>query len=389
LETLPEFVAMRLALILALGTALSTAGVAIAAQPAASAKATKVAPAGDPTIPPPGWSPPKNAMGQPDISGYWSNATMTPLTRNSRLTDKATLSAAEARSLEKVFAEALEEADRPTDPNAPTAPATDAKAAEAKLIAIRPDFAAAGGDVGGYNTFWIDPGAHIMEINGEFRTSILTTPNGQPPKRKDGAPGGRGGGYRDIYDSYETRSLGERCIMGFGSNAGPPMFANGYYNNNYQIVQTPDAVVIQVEMIHDSRIIRLNSQHRTDGVRPWMGDSIGHYEGNTLVVETTNIPQGQAFMGSWKNLKVTERFTRVTPTRVNYKFQVEDPDMWDQPWGGEYNFAPLRGILYEYACHEGNYALPGILAGARAAEKEKAEAGGATKSAASGKPGDQ
>jgi hypothetical protein len=380
LETPLEFVAMRLALILALGTALSTAGLATAglaiAAPAASAKA---APAGDPTIPPPGWSPPKNAMGQPDLSGYWSNATMTPLTRNARVTDKATLTAAEARALEKTFADALEEADKPTDPNAPTAPGTDDK-----LIALRPDFARAGGDVGGYNTFWIDPGAHIMEVNGEFRTSILTTPNGQPPKRKDGAPAGRGGGYRDIYDSYETRSLGERCIMGFGSNAGPPMFANGFYNNNYQIVQTPDAVVIQVEMIHDSRIIRLNGKHRTDGVRPWMGDSIGHYEGNTLVVETTNIPQGQAFMGSWKNLKVTERFTRVTPTRVNYKFQVEDPDMWDQPWGGEYNFAPLRGILYEYACHEGNYALPGILAGARAKDKE-----GAAQTAAAGKPGDQ
>jgi len=376
---------MRLALILALGTALSTAGLATAGLAiAAPAAPSKAAPTGDPTIPPPGWSPPKNAMGQPDLSGYWSNATMTPLTRNARVTDKATLTAAEARALEKTFAEALEEADKPTDPNAPTAPATDAKAAEAKLIAIRPDFAAAGGDVGGYNTFWIDPGAHIMEVNGEFRTSILTTPNGQPPKRKDGAPAGRGGGYRDIYDSYETRSLGERCIMGFGSNAGPPMFANGYYNNNYQIVQTPDAVVIQVEMIHDSRIIRLNGKHRTDGVRPWMGDSIGHYEGNTLVVETTNIPQGQAFMGSWKNLKVTERFTRVTPTRVNYKFQVEDPDMWDQPWGGEYNFAPLRGILYEYACHEGNYALPGILAGARAKDKE-----GAAQTAAAGKPGDQ
>ncbi|MGH6963531.1 MAG: hypothetical protein ACREE0_03515 [Phenylobacterium sp.] len=380
---------MRLALILALGTALSTTSLAIAAQPAAPAKAAKAAPAGDPTIAPPGWSAPKNAMGQPDISGYWSNATMTPLTRNARVTDKATLTAAEARALEKTFADALAEADRPTDLAAPTVLPGDAKAAEGKLVALRPDLAAAGGDVGGYNTFWIDPGAHIMEINGEFRTSILTTPNGQPPKRKDGAAGGRGG-YRDIYDSYETRSLGERCIMGFGSNAGPPMFANGYYNNNYQIVQTADSVVIQVEMIHDSRIIRLNSKHRTDGVRPWMGDSIGHYEGNTLVVETTNIPQGQAFMGSWKNLKVTERFTRVTPTRVNYKFQVEDPDMWDQAWGGEYNFAPLRGILYEYACHEGNYALPGILAGARAADKEKADAaGGSTKTAASGKPGDQ
>ncbi len=355
---------MRLVLILALGTALSTAGLALAA------------PVGDPTIAPKGWTPPKNPMGQPDISGYWSNATMTPLTRNTRVTNKPALSAAEARSLEKVFADALAEADRPTNPDAPTAPATDAKAAEAKLIAIRPDFAAAGGDVGGYNTFWIDPGAHIMEVNGEFRTSILTTANGMPPARKAGAPSG-GRGYRDVYDSYEDRSLGERCIMGFGSNAGPPMLANGYYNNNYQIIQTPDAVVIQVEMIHDSRIVRLKGAHRTDGVRPWMGDSIGRYEGNTLVVETTNIPAGQAFMGSWKNLKVTERFTRVSPTRVNYQFEVDDPEMWEKPWGGEYNFAPLKGILYEYACHEGNYALPGILGGARAQERDAGKKTGA------------
>jgi hypothetical protein len=105
-----------------------------------------------------------------------------------------------------------------------------------------------------------------------------------------------------------------------------------------------------------------------------MGDSIGHFDGNTLVVETTNIPQGQAFMGSWKNLKVTEWFTRVSPTRINYRFQVEDPDTWDKPWGGEYDFAPLKGIVYEYACHEGNYALPSILAGARRAEQTAAKA---------------
>jgi hypothetical protein len=177
----------------------------------------------------------------------------------------------------------------------------------------------------------------------------------QAPKRKDGASTSRfRRGGAGSFDNPENRGLGERCIMGFGRNAGPPMLPNGFYNNNYQIVQTPKTVAIDVEMIHDTRIVRLNVPHRTDGVRPWMGDSIGHYEGDTLVVETTNIPQGQAFMGSWKNLKVTERFTRVTPTRVNYKFQVEDPDMWDQPWGGEYNFAPLRGILFEYACHEGN-----------------------------------
>ena len=367
---------MRTALILLLGTALATTGLATAglalAAPAKSPRAAAVPI--NPTIAQRGWAM-KNAFGQPDLAGYWSNATMTPLTRNSRLTDKSVLTAAEARSLEKVFGDALAEADRPTDPDAPTKPATDAKAAEAKLIAIRPDFAAAGGDVGGYNTFWIDPGTHIMEVNGEFRTSIITTPNGQPPKRKPGAPAARSfADYRDIYDSYETRELGERCIMGFGSNAGPPMLANGYYNNNYQIVQTADAVVIQVEMIHDSRVVRLKGQHRTDGVRPWMGDSIGHYEGATLVVETTNIPQGQSFMGSWKNLKVTERFTRVSPTRINYQFQAEDPDTWDAPWGGEYDFAPMHGIIYEYACHEGNYALPGILAGARAKERDAAAA---------------
>jgi hypothetical protein len=319
-------------------------------------------------------------MGQPDLSGYWSNATMTPLTRNPKLTDKLVIPAAQAASLEKVFAEALAAADAPTDQKKGPGQVTDKDSPEAQLVKIRPDFAAAGGDVGGYNTFWIDPGNHMMEVNGEYRSSILTTPNGMPPARKAGAPPGRGF-PRDVYDSYENRSLGERCIMGFGANAGPPMLANGYYNNNYNIVQSPDAVVIQVELIHDTRIIRLKGGHRTDGVRQWMGDSIGHFEGNTLVVETTNIPQGQAFMGSWKNLKVTERFTRVSPTRINYQFQVEDPDTWDKPWGGEYDFSPLHGIVYEYACHEGNYALPAILAGARRQETEAAAKG------AAGKPG--
>jgi hypothetical protein len=359
------------ALALFAGASLIVCGADAAAQKPA-VKGAKAAPApADPTVRPPGWAPPKNAMGQPDLSGYWSNATMTPLTRNPKLTDKATIPASQAAALEKVFAEALAAADSPTDQKTGPGQVTDKNSPESKLVAIRPDFAAAGGDVGGYNTFWIDPGNHMMEVNGEYRSSIITTPNGLPPKRKDGAPAGRGF-PRDVYDSYENRALGERCIMGFGANAGPPMLANGYYNNNYNIVQSPDAVVIQVELIHDTRIIRLKGGHRTDGVRQWMGDSIGHFEGATLVVETTNIPQGQAFMGSWKNMKVTEWFTRVSPTRINYRFQIEDPDAWDKPWGGEYDFAPLHGIIYEYACHEGNYALPAILAGARRAEKEGA-----------------
>ena len=125
-------------------------------------------------------------------------------------------------------------------------------------------------------------------------------------------------------------------------------------------------------MVHDVRIIRLNATHRTDGIRPWMGDSIGHWEGNTLVVETTNIPQAEAYHGSWKNLTVTERFTRVGKDRLLYQFTISDPTMWDTSWGGEYEFSPLKGIVYEYACHEGNYALPGILGGARAEEAKAA-----------------
>jgi len=363
---------MRFALVLALGTALGAAP-ALAAAPAAPAKAApaanaaKTPPAADPTVRAPNWKTPRNEFGQPDLSGYWSNATLTPTVRNPKLSDKLVLPDAQAHQMEAAFATALAKADAPTDPNEKT---TDAKANEDKLLQIRPDFAAAGGDVGGYNAFWLDPGAHLMRVNGEYHTSLLTTPDGQPPKRKGG--GGTGGfrrGGLGSFDNPENRGLGERCIIGFGRNAGPPMLPNGFYNNNYEIVQTPNAVAIDVEMIHDTRIIRLNSQHRTDGVRPWMGDSIGHWEGDTLVVDTTNIPQAQNFYGSWKTLKVTEWFTRISPTRILYRFQVEDPQTWDKPWGGEYEFSPLKGVIYEYACHEGNYALPSILAGARHAEQ--------------------
>jgi hypothetical protein len=373
---------MRRILVLALSTltvsalALSAALAAPTAHPKSSA-----APAADPTIPQPGWKPPKNAEGQPDLSGYWTNATITPVARNLKLTDQATLTPAEAREKEKTWAAALAAADAPTAPDAPAA--APAKSTDSKLLAIRPDFAAAGGDVGGYNAFWLDPGTHILEVDGQFRTSILTTPNGEVPPRKGAQPGAAGGANaallrararaRNNYDSYESRGLGERCIMGFGRNAGPPMLPNGFYNNDYYIIQTPKTVAIDVEMIHDTRIVRLDAQHRTDGVRPWMGDSIGHYEGNTLVVETTNFPQAQNFYGSWKNLKVTEWFTRVSPTRINYRFQAQDPDTWAKPWGGEYDFSPMHGIIYEYACHEGNYALPSILAGARRQEQQAAK----------------
>ena len=346
---------MRRALILALGTAMAIAPVALIAGPAAAQPKAAAA-----------YKAPRNVYGQPDLSGYWSNASLTPLTRPGTVGGRATYTADEVKKLEAAVVTEVEEGNADTDPNAP------AEAPKASPN-VRPEFAAAGGDVGGYNRGWLDPGSHVMRVGGEARTSILTTPNGQMPARKPGAPPPpRFGGGSGAYDSYESRSLGERCIMSFGRNAGPPMLANGFYNNNYQFVQTGDTFLIQVEMIHDTRIVRLNGTHRTDGVRPYMGDSIGRWEGDTLVVETTNVPASQAWMGSWKDLKIVERFTRVGKNRVHYVFTAEDSTLWEKPWGGEYEFSPLQGVIYEYACHEGNYALPGILAGARAEEAAKA-----------------
>jgi len=250
------------------------------------------------------------------------------------------------------------------------------------LLELKPVFAAAGGDVGGYNRGWLDPGHTVMRVGGQPRTSLITTRDGRVPPRKTGpavvagygTEGGEGSrGPLGSFDNPENRPLGERCIM-FGGNVGPPMLPNGFYNNNYRIVQTPDAVAIEVEMVHDTRIVRLNAKHRSDDVRPWFGDSIGWWDGDTLVVETNHVPQKQAFMGAWKDLTVTERFTRVAKDRLRYSFSVNAPGSWDQPWGGEYEFAPLQGVIYEYACNEGNYALPGILAGARAAERERGQA---------------
>ena len=154
--------------------------------------------------------------------------------------------------------------------------------------------------------------------------------------------------------------------MSFGRSATPPMF-DQLYNSNYQFVQGKDTLAIWVEMVHDVRVVRIGGKHRTDGIRPYMGDSIGHWEGDTLVVETTNIPQSGAYQGSWEHLTMIERFTRVAPNRLHYQFIVNDPTMWDQPWGGEYEFAK-GSPPFEYACHEGNYALEDVLAGARAAD---------------------
>jgi hypothetical protein len=211
--------------------------------------------------------------------------------------------------------------------------------------------------------------ATVMRVGGQPRTSLITsTTDGRLPPRKPGAvlqtrlpPLAAGAGN---HDNPETDTNDDRCLAGAGYQSGPVLLP-ALRNNKYQIIQSKDAVAIETEMVHDVRVIRLNATHRTDGVRPWFGDSIGHYEDGTLVVETTNFPRQNVFRGSWEHLKVTERFTRVGDKAILYRFTVEDPTLWTQPWGGEYEFHPASGPIYEYACHEGNYDFEFGLATAR------------------------
>ena len=317
------------------------------------------------------WTTPRNAWGQPELSGEWSNVSMTP---ESRRKDVSGLiyTPEQARKIESDADQYAADAGKNVDPSV----GAFAKGGVKEPSNTRPEFVAASGGTGGYDYGWLDPGTRIGRVNGEPRTSILTTPDGQAPKAKvaAGVPA-EYAHYKDRSDNPEWMSMGDRCLMSFGRNAGPPMLPNGFYNNDYRIVQTADEVAIEVEMVHDVRHIRLNGAHRTDGIRPLMGDSIGRYEGDTLVVETTNIPESQQYKGSWKTLTVTERFTPVGPGRLLYRFTIHDPALWDADWGGEYEFHPLKGRIYEYACHEGNYALEHMLAGARAEEKRVATEG--------------
>jgi hypothetical protein len=228
---------------------------------------------------------------------------------------------------------------------------------------------AGSGDTGGYNALFIDRGSELARVDGVKRTSlIIDPPDGRvppltPEARTRLASMRRGGGT----GSAQDRPLSERCLMSFGSSSGPPMLPV-LYNNNYQIVQTPDTVMILVEMIHDARIIRMNGTHKPDNVRQWLGDSIGHWEGDTLVVDTANFNDQVVFRGSSKNLHVIERFTRVDAKTLLYKATIDDPTTFTKSWTLEYPFVADRGPIFEYACHEGNYALVDILEGARKQE---------------------
>src|SRR4051794_13889795 len=261
---------VRRALMLFLGTALVAAPLtALAADapmaaPGAAPVAAKASPA---------FKAPKNAFGQPDLSGFWTNATLTPMTRSPAVGGRPAYTPQEVKKMEAAVVAEVEEGNAPTDPNAP------AEAKRREDANIRPEFAAAGGDVGGYNRGWLDPGSTVMRVHGEPRTSFLTTPNGRALPKKAGAvaPVGapRPAGPMGQFDGPESRPLGERCIVSFGRTGGPPMLPNGFYNNNYHFIQTPTEVVIEVEMVHDVRHIRLNAKdHLAPNVRPWFGDSI-------------------------------------------------------------------------------------------------------------------
>jgi hypothetical protein len=310
------------------------------------------------------WKTPHTEYGQPDLQGNWTNATITPFERPNEYGDRRALTDAEAAKLEQSAADFVEAGSKPTDPK---------KGIQDLPVNCRPGFS---GTNCGYNNFWVDSGSQVVRIGGEKRTSIVTSPaNGKAAPMTPEARARQAARMAEVRsrmtsgaaDGPEQRPLGERCIMSFGSSAGPPMLPS-MYNNNYQIVQSKDSVVILVEMVHDARVIRIGGQHKPSTVRTWMGDSIGHYEGDTLVVETTNFNRQQGFRGANDNLKVIERFTRVAPNQILYQFTIDDPTTFTQAWGGELNMNATRDNLYEYACHEGNYALPGILAGARAEE---------------------
>ena len=319
----------------------------------------------------------KTPWGHPDLQGLWNVATLTPLERPDAANGKLTMSEAEVRKLEGANAARRELRARPSDGNRQAPPVGGDGST------------GAAGNVGGYNNFWVDPGDTYNKVDGQYRTSMIVDPaDGRIPptlpeaiKRNaarlratptSDAPENVETRAPGAYDNPEQRPLGERCIMGFGSVSGPPMLSV-LYNNFKQIVQTPTHVMILVEMVHDARIIPFKSTHAPDHIRKWMGDSIARWEGDTLVVETTNFNDKTRFRGSSDKLKVTERFSRVAEGLL-YRFTVEDPSTWARPWTAEYTWAAARpdDHLYEYACHEGNYSFEGIMKGERLLDEERA-----------------
>jgi hypothetical protein len=331
-----------------------------------------------------GYKPPRTADGHPDLNGTYDLATITPLMRPAGL--QRALTDQQAAKFEAQIAKERKDGDAPLPPDRAAPP----KGNGDQDIPAR--YRIASGNVGGYNSFWIDPGWKVNVVNGEKRSSIIVDPpEGRvPPMTPAGTQ--RAAALRFLprsdthesndpglerapgaYDDPERRPAAERCLLGFGSTSGPPALPV-LYDNLHQIVQTPDAIMILTEMVHDVRTVRMNAQHLPNNIRLWLGDSAGHWEGDTLVVDTTNFTDKTRFYGSSENLHVVERFTRTGPRTLLYQFTIEDPASWTKAWSGEYTWPATDSHLYEYACHEGNYAMKDILKGAREREQTTANA---------------
>ena len=293
---------------------------------------------------------PRTAWGAADLQGVWDFRTITPLQRPEDLGDKAFLTEEEASEREQA---AVDRAIRLWN--------REAQRTEA------------GGSVGGYNNFWMDQGTRVI---GTRRTSlIIDPPNGRMPEMTEAGrarrAAGRGSFSDQIPASYTDLSNADRCLMGF--NAGPPITPGGY-NQNVQIFQTPDHVVLLTEMVHTVRVVPLDERPALgDRLAQWSGDSRGHWEGDTLIVETANFDTDRNWRGSSTDVRVVERFTRMDADTLEYEYTVTDPDTWAAPWTVNLPMVRSDLPLFEYACHEGNYAMETMLTGARTDERAAAE----------------
>jgi hypothetical protein len=314
------------------------------------------------------WQVPRTADGHADLQGNWTNVTLTPFQRPEGR--GPTYTAEEARQIE------LPDDECPPNPGTVACGRSQASGSsnEARLSGNE------------YNEVYWDRGSKLAVVNGEYRSSLITRPeDGRRPALTPFAEQAQAErtAFRTRFEQYdhpEIRPLGERCIVSFGSSAGPPMIPNSAYNNNYTIVQTADHVMIVAEMVHDVRVIRLgdpatdaSAQARLPAqVKPYFGDSWGRWEGDVLVVETTNLNPDHAFQGvvPTERTKVIERFTRVDDDTILYEFTIDDPDNYTEPWGGQIPMERFDDLLYEYSCHEGNYALGAVLSGARYEESQ-------------------
>ena len=336
--------------------AVSLAWVPLAGQTAAASKARTPAAAK--------YTPPRTTDGQPDLSGVWANNSATPLERPKEFGDRAFLTDEEVGRLQRraneIFGSGADAAFG--DDFFKAALAADSNVADRSFRSFDKV-------TGNYSAVW------IVGRDFDKRTSLITDPpGGRIPALTPAAQARQGGSYVRVsgeneldlgkFDGFEDRPLSERCIT-FGF---PDTLAG--YNSYYQIVQSPGYVAIYTERIHDTRIIPLDGRpHVAPGVHLWLGDSRGRWEGDTLVVDTTNFSARSAFLGATESLHLIERFTRVGPTTINYEFRVEDPATWTKPWTVMIPLKHSSEHIYEYACHEGNSALTGVLAGARVQEK--------------------